>query len=365
MKNNTFFSICIPTYNRAKIVRDTVEQCLDISTEECEVVVTDNCSTDDTFKELSEIKNNRFFYYRNDKNIGYENLMQSVKNAHGRFRMVLCDDDIIDVKSLEPLLDYLKRNSEYAVFQFPYLDENKKTLIKGKEKHLSAGSYKLLSYVLDKNFYYFGGMIINGVILEQVWDEINNKGNMYWKLYNHTVVPLYCSIYGDYGFTELVSTSKTKRNASTNIDNEAITGGNGQNPYWGLISRWEQAEGLSKILESLPITEKLSIDLRQKTYLNYYKTIFWYWISIFNDYCFDNPIFLKYKKIIEEDRNKTLQDWQVFLCFSRKKIGEELSKIEKQVGRKRKVSVRLKDFVYYTFTRMSIWFIKKWHKERV
>ena len=43
-----FLSICIPTYNRAEIVFKCVQNCLQLPYSWIEVVVTDNCSTDNT-----------------------------------------------------------------------------------------------------------------------------------------------------------------------------------------------------------------------------------------------------------------------------------------------------------------------------
>ena len=68
-------SICIPTYNRADIVYECVKECLKISGDDIEVVVNDNCSTDDTKGKLEKIVDKRFRYYRNNENIGYSNLM--------------------------------------------------------------------------------------------------------------------------------------------------------------------------------------------------------------------------------------------------------------------------------------------------
>lgn len=46
-------SICIPTYNRANVVYRTVVNCLKCKDEDIEVVVSNNCSEDNTEELLS------------------------------------------------------------------------------------------------------------------------------------------------------------------------------------------------------------------------------------------------------------------------------------------------------------------------
>lgn len=63
MHNSKYLlSICIPTYNRASIIRDCVDSCLEINSKNIEIVVTDNASTDGTYNELKDIKDSRFKY---------------------------------------------------------------------------------------------------------------------------------------------------------------------------------------------------------------------------------------------------------------------------------------------------------------
>ena len=47
----TLLSICIPTYNRAEYLKKTLESIVwqrDFLSKDVEVVISDNCSTDDT-----------------------------------------------------------------------------------------------------------------------------------------------------------------------------------------------------------------------------------------------------------------------------------------------------------------------------
>ena len=60
-----FLSICIPTFNRAEIVYRTVKKCLEYNSDKIEVVVSDNCSDDNTEELLMKIDDKRFKYFKN------------------------------------------------------------------------------------------------------------------------------------------------------------------------------------------------------------------------------------------------------------------------------------------------------------
>ena len=63
-------SICIPTYNRAETLKKNVISILNYPSQDLEVVVSDNCSTDETIKILNEINDDRLSVHSNSKNIG-------------------------------------------------------------------------------------------------------------------------------------------------------------------------------------------------------------------------------------------------------------------------------------------------------
>ena len=98
-------SICIPTYNRAVKLRNTLlflenefKSLLCAEQQECELIIRDNCSTDSTFETVSGIVNETPFmhYYRNDRNIGASpNFVQVTKDAEGEYVWWLGDDDTI------------------------------------------------------------------------------------------------------------------------------------------------------------------------------------------------------------------------------------------------------------------------------
>ena len=92
-------SIGIPTYNRAKFLKRSIESTLNQDYENIEVIVSDNASTDETedvcrfyCEQSSKLK-----YFRQPANMGATaNFAKVLEMASGEFFMWLGDDDWID-----------------------------------------------------------------------------------------------------------------------------------------------------------------------------------------------------------------------------------------------------------------------------
>lgn len=89
-------SVVIPTYNRSRDLELAIKSFLIQKYEDTELVIHDNCSSDNTFqivKKWQEV-DSRIIYYRNDINIGFvDNLRKSIIKAKGDYIVLLGDDD--------------------------------------------------------------------------------------------------------------------------------------------------------------------------------------------------------------------------------------------------------------------------------
>ena len=65
-------SICLLTYNRAGLISQTIETILNQSLSDFELIINDNCSSDETESICREFakQDNRIRYYRNQTNLG-------------------------------------------------------------------------------------------------------------------------------------------------------------------------------------------------------------------------------------------------------------------------------------------------------
>ncbi len=87
-------SICIPAYNAAKTIRDTLNSCIMQNYSNLEIIVSDNCSTDDTYKIVKEEYPQVKLYKTEQNNGGGPNMDNCVKLSTGSIIVFLCSDDI-------------------------------------------------------------------------------------------------------------------------------------------------------------------------------------------------------------------------------------------------------------------------------
>jgi len=130
-------SICIPSYNRAELLRSTlsavVPQVKDLE-DEVELVVSDNCSVDHTKAVVDSFMGScPISYHRNNENIGYgRNIaLLTGRLARGEYCWIIGDDDtireggvgkVVEILKAHPELDYVYVN--YCT-QIPLPKENK------------------------------------------------------------------------------------------------------------------------------------------------------------------------------------------------------------------------------------------------
>lgn len=107
-------SICIPSYNYARYIGEAIESALQQTYCNLEVVVIDNCSTDDTEQVVARYMatDKRVRFLRNEKNVGpSENLNRCLQHALGEYIKILCADDWLSPTCLERSVPVLAGDS--------------------------------------------------------------------------------------------------------------------------------------------------------------------------------------------------------------------------------------------------------------
>jgi abequosyltransferase len=117
MEDVLYLSICIPTYNRAEYLDRTiisiVTQPIFLQTNHIEIVISDNCSVDNTTEIVTKyiVKyGEKIKYYRNDTNIGEANVEAVLKLGNGVFLKLNNDTLNHFNNSLNLIIDFLKQN---------------------------------------------------------------------------------------------------------------------------------------------------------------------------------------------------------------------------------------------------------------
>lgn len=117
-------SICIPTYNRANYLMQSLTQIHKELTNELifkvEILVSDNCSTDNTSEIIGFFIDQglNINYIKNEINIGWgRNFLQCFEMANSKYVLLLGDDDVLCDNSIETLVEFLEKK-EIGVLTF-------------------------------------------------------------------------------------------------------------------------------------------------------------------------------------------------------------------------------------------------------
>jgi glycosyltransferase involved in cell wall biosynthesis len=94
MSHEPLFSVVIPTRNRAHLLRSALQSVLWQSFEDYELIVSDNCSADNTAEVIREIAGDRARVVRPDRMLSMPDHWEfALNHARGRFVAYLSDDD--------------------------------------------------------------------------------------------------------------------------------------------------------------------------------------------------------------------------------------------------------------------------------
>ena len=89
--------ICIPTYNAAATIKETLESILAQTYPNLSIHVSDNASTDETLKIIEAMADSRVMIHRHTENIGGEgNFNRCIQYAEGKYTAIFHADDIYE-----------------------------------------------------------------------------------------------------------------------------------------------------------------------------------------------------------------------------------------------------------------------------
>lgn len=128
-------SVCIPSYNYSAFIGKTIQSVLDQTYQDFEIVVVDDCSTDNSEEVVRSFKDSRIKFFRNKKNLGMvPNTNKALKLAKGELIGVLNSDDYYDPKMIETALEMFDKNSEigFTYSSYVVVDEHGETITKIK-----------------------------------------------------------------------------------------------------------------------------------------------------------------------------------------------------------------------------------------
>ena len=112
-------SIVLPTYNRSKYIRESIDSIMAQTFHDWELIVIDDCSSDETYSIVKEYakSDGRISILRNDKHIKLPaSLNRGFAVAKGEYLTWTSDDNIYKPKALERLVQSFDREEIGLVF---------------------------------------------------------------------------------------------------------------------------------------------------------------------------------------------------------------------------------------------------------
>ena len=115
---NELVSIIMPSYNTASFISKTIESVLNQTYKNWELLIVDDCSTDDTDEIVSKYNDKRIVYLKNEKNSGAAiSRNRALRNAKGKWIAFLDSDDLWHPTKLEKQIKFFIRSSRRSFWK--------------------------------------------------------------------------------------------------------------------------------------------------------------------------------------------------------------------------------------------------------
>jgi glycosyltransferase involved in cell wall biosynthesis len=135
VSNKVLISVCIPVYNGDNYIRESIDSILNQTERNFELLVVDNCSTDQTLSIVAEYKDPRIRVFVNEWNLGADaNFNRCIELAKGEFIVLMPHDDVLMPTMLETFSKPLISDPEVGLAYSSYY------VIDGRGKKLCLSS---------------------------------------------------------------------------------------------------------------------------------------------------------------------------------------------------------------------------------
>jgi abequosyltransferase len=185
-------SICISTFNGAAFIGATLERIISQATNDCEIVVLDGASTDDTERVVTEYvrRFDRLRYVRQDTNNGIDrDFNRAVELARGEYCWLMPDDDLLKPGAVAAVLEALRQDLSLVIVNAEFCDPSMSNVL--LHRYLDIGSNRAYgSGEMDRLFVEVGFYItyIGCIVIKRTIWLARDKERYYGTLFNHVGV---------------------------------------------------------------------------------------------------------------------------------------------------------------------------------
>lgn len=118
-----FFSVVIPTRNRAELLKNSIQTVLEQTFADFEVVVSNNFSSDNTKEIIKDFNDERIRYFETDRLLNMQrNFDFALSRAQGEYITFLPDDDAFSAATLELLKETIEKYPDNKLIVWNYCD---------------------------------------------------------------------------------------------------------------------------------------------------------------------------------------------------------------------------------------------------
>lgn len=178
MNETPLVSLVILTYNQENFISEAINGALSQTYENLEIIVSDDCSTDDTYEIAKRTIENyagdkKIFLYKNEKNMGLVPHVNKIfsQYVNGEYIALAGGDDISLPERIEKTVTLFKNDSVYAVSGQCYVINEKGNVIGNSEQNGISYCEINDEYIKNLSFMTSGaGLAIKKSVLDKFGD---------------------------------------------------------------------------------------------------------------------------------------------------------------------------------------------------
>lgn len=123
-------SVIMPSWNTAKYIGESIQSVIDQTYKNWELIIVDDCSTDNTEEVINTFNDSRIRYFKNSNNLGAAlTRNRALREAKGEWIAFLDSDDLWQPNKLKEQLGFMNKNNYvFSYHNYEKIDENSNSL---------------------------------------------------------------------------------------------------------------------------------------------------------------------------------------------------------------------------------------------
>ena len=123
-------SVIMPSWNTGRFIAESIQSVIAQTYTNWELLIVDDCSSDDTDKVIANFHDKRILYFKNEKNVGAAlSRNRALREARGEWIAFLDSDDLWEPQKLEKQLVFMNQNGYvFSYHNYEKIDEEDRPL---------------------------------------------------------------------------------------------------------------------------------------------------------------------------------------------------------------------------------------------